>query len=163
MKILFLRSLGLAALAVIVLPLSEAHAIESANATAFCQGALPAFDTEIRKRPLAVRNEGDAGAFVSCSIPVNYAGANTGVHVYLVNRDTETATVDCTFVDGIVTEFGGPNFPVYYPQSIALLADAGEILSWEASEFELASFSSIANISCVLPPGTEITLLGAAE
>lgn len=163
MKNTFLPCLGLVALIAAALPSPDAQAVESANATAFCQGALPAFDTEIRKRPLAVRNEGTADAFVSCSIPSNYAGANTGIHVYLVNRNAETATVNCTFVDGIVSEFGGSNYPAYYPQAIALLAGAGEVLSWLASDFDLPAFSSIANVSCALPPGTEITLLGAEE
>jgi len=163
MKTPLFACMGLAAMAISALPSPEAHAIESANATSFCQGALPAFDTEIRKRPLAVRNEGTADAFVSCSIPTNYAGPNTSVSVYLVNRSAGTATVDCTFVDGIVTEIGGPGFPVYYPQSIALLAGAAEPLVWEASEFELTAFSTIANVSCALPPGTEIALIGAAE
>ncbi|HST45355.1 MAG TPA: hypothetical protein VLK29_09045, partial [Luteimonas sp.] len=38
------------------------------NATGLCQAALPAYDGLIRKRPVAIRNEGDAAAFVSCSL-----------------------------------------------------------------------------------------------
>lgn len=40
------------------------------NASAHCQAALPVFDGLIRKRPLAVVNEGQAGAFVTCAIPM---------------------------------------------------------------------------------------------
>ena len=47
-----------------------------AQATAICQGALPAFETQIRKRPLALQNEGEANAFVTCSF--NNPGQNSG-------------------------------------------------------------------------------------
>ncbi len=48
----------------------QANAVSmAANATAFCQTALPVFDGNVRKRPLAVTNEGTSNAFISCSIP----------------------------------------------------------------------------------------------
>ncbi len=48
-----------------------------ANATSYCQAALPAFEGAIRKRPLAVQNEGTTNAFVTCSFTMESAAVRT--------------------------------------------------------------------------------------
>ena len=155
--------LALAVLTAGVLQSPAALAVEGSNAVGYCQGALPSFDTEIRKRPLAVRNEGIAHAFVSCSVAYNAAGGNTTVSVIMVNRNAVVTAVDCTFVDGLVAEVGAPGFPAYYPQSLALLPGEINGIAWEADDFDLTSFSPWANLSCALPPGVEIAYILAFE
>jgi len=51
---------------------TEASAVDlerlsMANAVGRCQGALPNYEGAIRKRPLAVQNEGTGSAFVTCA------------------------------------------------------------------------------------------------
>lgn len=133
----------------------------AANGTAFCQSALPVFDTQIRKRPLGVNNEGDSNAFVSCSIPVGYnPGSIINGVIYMTNRTDEAVAVSCTLVDGVVADAGIPNLPAYYPQDIALLPGQFTALIWDPADYELESFSIYQNYSCSLPPGVEINLLG---
>ena len=60
------------------------------NAVGNCNGALPGFEGALRKRPLAIANEGTSSAFVSCTLPVNQS-ESTGVTIAavgLINRDT---------------------------------------------------------------------------
>lgn len=150
--------------------LASAHAIHAppahagtsaANGTAFCQSALPVFDTQIRKRPLGVNNEGNANAFVSCSIPVGYNPGNiTNGVIYMTNRNDETVAVTCTLVDGVVADAGLPDIPAYYPQAIALLPGEFTPLIWDPADHGLESFTVYQNYSCILPPGVEINLLG---
>lgn len=137
-------------------------ATEASNATGYCQGVLPAADSQIRKRPLALRNEGTATAFVSCSIPVNFAGPNFVIDVHVVNRSAVPATVNCTLVDGVVAEIGETD-PGYYPLSVNLVPGGGGLLQWWAPDFDLGTFTSAANLSCALPPGVEIALISADE
>lgn len=137
-------------------------ATEAANATAFCQGALPVSDTQIRKRPLALRNEGTATAFASCSVPVNFAGPNFLLDVIVVNRNATSATVRCTLVDGVVAEIGDTD-PGYYPLSVDVGPGGSGVLEWWPPDFGLETFTDIANFSCALPPGVEIALISADE
>lgn len=149
------------ALAAAALPAPRAVAgINAANATAFCQGALPAFDTQIRKRPLGVNNEGDSNAFVSCSIPYPQNAATIiDAVLHLSNRSDTAVVVHCTLVDGVAP--GLPFTPaMYYPKSIVLAANDSDAMVWVPGEFELETFGHWQNYSCSLPPGVEINMAG---
>jgi hypothetical protein len=139
-----------------------AHAgVSAANASGLCQGALPAFDTNIRKRPLAVANEGTAAAFVSCSIPfANNASSIDDAVVMMVNRNETAVDVGCTFVDGVVAEAGLTDLPAYYPQTVTLEPGVLTPIIWEPADYGLTSFSPYENFNCKLPPGVEINLVG---
>ncbi len=157
----FPTALAIALAATTMAPSSDAHAgTSAANATAFCQGALPAFDTEIRKRPLGVNNEGDSNAFVNCSIPIghNPTAVENGV-VTLTNTNGTAVTANCTLVDGLAPGVS-QDPPGYYPKSLAIAAgDTGAIV-WTPGEYQLSSFSPYQNFSCNLPPGVELNLVG---
>ncbi|MEO6138716.1 MAG: hypothetical protein ABIP11_08660, partial [Luteimonas sp.] len=73
------------------------------NATGACQSALPVFDGQIRKRPLAVQNEGTSAAFVSCSFMDTDRSVNgvTDVFLYADNNTSSSVTVNCTLVTDI--------------------------------------------------------------
>jgi hypothetical protein len=149
------------ALAAAALPAPRAAAgINAANATAFCQGALPVFDVQIRKRPLGVNNEGDSPAFVSCSIPYPHNAVTVSDAVLHLSNRTDTAVVvNCTLVDGVA-----PGLPfaaaMYYPKSIILAANSSDPMIWLPGEYELETFGRWQNYSCSLPPGIEINMAG---
>lgn len=133
----------------------------SANATAFCQGALPSFDTQIRKRPLAVANEGDAFAFVSCSIPVgdNAVPSYQG-RISVTNRGVTSVDVSCTLVDGLSESVSG-RVPGYYPKTITVPSNSGGVFLWSAVT-PGPPFDRFQNFSCSLPPGVELNEIGNA-
>lgn len=135
-------------------------ATSAANATAFCQSALPVFDTQIRKRPLAVGNEGAAPAFVTCSLPQGYYPETVinGV-VILLNRGASPVSASCTLVDGVTGEITG-TAPGYYPQSAELAPGVATPLVWYPDDHGLESFHPYQSYSCLLPPGVEINVVG---
>lgn len=125
------------------------------NATGYCQAALPAYETSLRKRPTAIRNEGAANAFVSCSLPGDYfnVGGNYFAAVTFANAGASVANVSCTFVDGLAAPWqeGGP---VYRQGAVNVQPGTVNYLVWEPGAEE--AFSANANFSCSLPPGVEI-------
>lgn len=133
-----------------------------ANAVAICQGALPAFEGSLRKRPLAIANEGTSNAFISCSLPIEQTAHNGNniVAIGLVNRGPALVAVACTMVDGTAPELAGAIPPTLYPKNIAIAPGEGVTLAWQASEYALQVFSKFAGVSCSLPPGVEIALMG---
>lgn len=131
-----------------------------ANASGPCNGALPAYEGALRKRPLAIRNEGGSDAFVSCSLQSD-GGQNPGyddVVIYLVNRNASSVAVDCTLVSGGVAEIGFE--PTYHPQTLGIPANAAGGMLWRATDFELETFHYTVNATCKLPPGVEIARMG---
>ena len=114
MKSSLLRAVGGTALALLV---SSAHAqdayliyhSEFSGPTDRCQSALPTFDVGLRKRPLAIQNEGSSTAFVTCSFGWNQldeiGGGNVlqsleSVQIWFTNRSSSTVAVTCTAVYG---------------------------------------------------------------
>lgn len=122
--------------------------------TNYCQSALPVFDGNIRKRPLAVQNEGAANAFVTCSFAAqaDIAGGNLlSVGMVAKNYGAAEATLNCTGIAGYEDEAGGNQILV---KSRELRAAGGKsMLSWNASDFENNRFPLPFSISCNLPPG----------
>jgi hypothetical protein len=126
------------------------------NATGFCQSALPVFDGQIRKRPLAIQNEGTASAFVSCSFMS--PDHNVGVKEILLYADNNTGSavdISCTLVSGI-SHF---NVPTYHPQTITMPANSGlNLLAWTQADNGGVKFNDYAlSVSCNLPVGTGLS------
>lgn len=131
-----------------------------ANPTAICQGALPAFETAIRKRPLAIQNEGTSSAFITCSFisqgsPVSSTTNPTAVQVFFNNVSGVETTISCTGVSGYAT---GAN--QYLVKSVDTPASGSQgQITWTAGDFAGAPAqfpSGIFSISCSLPPGGAI-------
>ena len=64
-----------------LLAAAEAHSVDrelafQQNGAGACQAALPAYEGLIRKRPMAIQNEGVSTAFVTCA-PVTLQGVST--------------------------------------------------------------------------------------
>ena len=134
-----------------------AHAAVSAsNAAGSCQGNLPASDTNLRNRPLAIKNEGSSNAFVTCSVttPHNQDTVDDAV-VILTNTTAAAINVSCTFVDGGLQ----PNV-AFYPKTVTLAPNAFTPIIWTPEEFSLTTFSAFANFSCNVPPGVELNVVG---
>jgi hypothetical protein len=147
----------MAALAAAAANTASAATIERTRvvmAAASCQSALPVFDGVVRKRPLAVQNEGSTATFITCGLEgTAFAEPHSEViGVALTNNSDADATVSCTLVDG------GNNIanPIYLPISGLVPANSPTtVFEWSASDNEDGAFIYPA-ISCRLPPGTGI-------
>src|SRR5690554_5703366 len=156
-------------LATAMVPTAEA-AVENlqfqSSAAGLCQGALPAMDANLRKRPLAVANEGDSPVFVTCAFTTLMdQGGGGGVGqdnvvryfgMFLSSHVPEPQTVSCTGVIGfdgspdlqyvslevdVSSETPDSNYLYFYPE------DAGP---------EQEHLHQLVSMSCRLPPGTGI-------
>jgi hypothetical protein len=125
------------------------------NATGFCQPALPVFDGQIHKRPLALQNEGAASAFVSCAFmsPAYGLGVKE-ILLYADNNTSSDVVMSCTLVTGI-SKFG---VPTYIPRSILISAHNGDTFDWTIVDNGGVNFNNYAlSASCNLPPGTGLS------
>lgn len=123
------------------------------NATGSCQAALPAFEGQIRKRPLAVQNEGTASAFVTCSFMgtnQTIGGGISGVELAAANRTNSDIVLTCTMIAGTVSDFA-----LFFPKTITLPANSTfSVVRWTASDDNGGSaFGPVTNVSCNLPVG----------
>jgi hypothetical protein len=124
-------------------------------ATLGCQSALPTFDTSIRKRPLAVQNEGTADAYVTCGLQGTFLAAplSTSVAVKLRNNTAASVAVSCTLTDA----GAGLSNPIYFTKTVTLAANAVDVdLGFSSADNGGTAFIYPA-FSCALPPGTGIS------
>lgn len=152
--------------------MQTAHAVPTlqerttiATAVALCQPALPVFDGNIRKRPLAVQNEGTSNAFVSCGLIEDVSGYSSGaktVAAYLVNTGTTSATINCTLVSGNGRH---GDSVLYFPKSATISAgDNSSLIFWSAAaDNGGVNFDQVVSVSCQLPPGTGVMQLTNAQ
>lgn len=131
----------------------EVTTTDFGSAVAVCQGALPAYEGALRKRPLAMQNEGASPAFVSCALPVE--NKLTRMELALA-ASTAAATVTCTAVNG----FDGGTGIRYSTKSRALPAGGEpQILTWLPGDFGgSGTFPDMqVSVSCSLPPGVNLS------
>ena len=155
-----LATLGLA----LALAAPSAHAFRvSAQATAICQGALPAFETAIRKRPLAVQNEGTTDAFVTCAFnnPAASSGISriTGATVLLQNLNGASRSVTCTGVNSSATGDPGPAGYVVRSVQVPASDTTSTPLAFVIADFPGGGIGfpgDTFSVSCSLPPGVGI-------
>lgn len=129
--------------------------VEGNNGPGTCQGALPAFAGTLRARPMGIRNEGTATAFVTCALDSGDAYNAKRVTRVTVSRQHTGASgfrpVSCTLVDG---RNGTANF---LPKSITLGPYANHTFNWVHSELPGSLGSMVMpNISCQLSPDVEL-------
>lgn len=141
----------------------SANAVETDHANASgpaarCQSALPVFDGVIRKRPLAVQNEGTTNSFITCSFEVDAGNAIGNAPVLLDTYFASTAgpiSVTCTAVSGFNT---GTN--EFVSQTIEIdPADPDNPQGngfWTDTDFDAGLGSGLVSISCNIPPGVGI-------
>lgn len=144
---------------------APAHATRvTAQATAICQGALPAFETAIRKRPLALQNEGTQAAFVTCAFvnpgPSDGSARVEAVLVYLQNVNAQTQQVSCTAVNSTATASPAPALYLTKGAFVTPSATSSTQLRFAAAEFGGGASvlpGDTVGVSCNLPPGVGIT------
>lgn len=144
------------ALPFLVLGLSEANAVEyeTVEAVGVCQSALPVHDANVRKRPLAIANEGATTAFVSCSLqtPIG-AGGVSDIALSLKNRSSVSAQVTCTFVEGAHFD---EELNFFFPKSVTVSAGSYTWMNWNYTFDNSGQVLFGARFNCALPPGVEI-------
>ncbi|MGY0652688.1 hypothetical protein ACW7GZ_12685 [Luteimonas sp. A537] len=131
----------------------------SSQAVARCQGALPAFETAIRKRPLAIQNEGSQASYVTCGFEFDSGAAVNNssflIDTYFTNSTDAAVTVACSGVTGYA---GGEN--EYVSLSVEIPANgSGEDanLYWFDEDFAGGGMETgLIAISCQLPAGVGI-------
>lgn len=158
---MFLAAAALVAAATVPQPAAATRVV--ASAPAICQGALPAFETQLRKRPLAIQNEGTASAFVTCAF--NNPGTNSGgsristVTIHLQNS-ASARTVSCTAVNTVAGASSAG--ALYATRSVRVPRDAAgsTALEFVPADFEQGAFllpGDAVSVSCSLAPGMGIT------
>lgn len=150
-------SLGIIATALLAASLPAAAATKprtmTTTAAGACQSALPAFEGLVRKRPLAVANEGDATAFVTCGFHGPHLRHTTNATMHFENTGSSDATVSCTLVDRLTGQT-----PSYMAKSVNVPAGSGAALVWNPANNSGRQFANLA-ASCALPPATGVRTL----
>lgn len=131
------------------------------HAIGTCEAALPAYEGTIRKRPLALVNEGMASAFVTCAFPGFEGGTFIGLDIWFTNFGNAAAVVRCTFVTGTAAT-GVPHAvpPTYTTRIRELPAGASDALFLTQGG---ASTDAPTSVSCALPPQVGIGDLGYGQ
>ena len=134
--------------------------LATSTGTAACSPALPAFEGVIRKRPLAIQNEGDASAFISCSmttvVSTGLASA-TNAYLGLYNNAAAQLSVTCTLVAGVPGAFTTG----YSTKTINVNPSSWAELNWTPGDIAPTALVMSPNVSCNLPPGIGITYAGS--
>ncbi|MEP6634166.1 MAG: hypothetical protein ABJA62_08140 [Luteimonas sp.] len=119
---------------------------------------MPVFASQLRKRPLALQNEGTASAFVNCSLMSTDRSVD-GVDAVVVTADNNTAApidITCTLVTGL-SKMGTPQF---FPQTITMPPNSGGLTNefvWSPTLNDGKPFDNFSiNLSCNLPVGAGI-------
>jgi len=113
-----------------------------------CQPSIPSGNTAVRKRPLAVINEGTGSEFVTCAFTTEEVSINVvGFGTRISNISAVPATVNCTAVVGEELENAQ-----YFVKSITLAPGAAGQLTWGTGDTGGLLFAKSVALSCILPP-----------
>lgn len=153
---------GLAALTVAIastLAIGQANAIEegeffSSNPSARCQPATRVSEAMIRKRPLAMVNEGSSNAVVNCAFEIESdQSLAQAVQVYVSNSTAADVDITCTGISGFETRQANE----YLPETLTIQAGTQglEPFFWADQDFASGT-GGLISVACTLPPGTAI-------
>lgn len=150
--------LALAALAGLS-PASQAEAAEvravSISPVANCEAPLPVFNATLRKRPVAIANEGASRIFVSCTLMSDTMGQDKGSITVSFASNGPSGRVDCTLVAG------GTITQDYLAGSVDVPAGGRARLYWDQVSKRNPAGSYA--FSCVLPPDLEMSTITFAQ
>jgi hypothetical protein len=129
----------------------DRYRFPAGHAAAFCQASLPAFEGLVRKRPLAVQNEGASTAYITCSFPMDQgATVLEGMIMMFVNNTSGNLPITCTMVTGSETL-------VTYLPATKVAAPGYTSQPWYPGNGNM-----MVSFNCALPPGTGIHYIYAA-
>lgn len=123
----------------------------------YCRPALPAFDAQVRTRPLAIRNEGSSNVFISCAMPtesLTAGGINrTGLFAISTKHDNPTTSTGPDTIEITCTAVSGA-FTAVQAVTKSLALDRGGIgnMVWTSGDFAGDVTPRAVSFSCVLPP-----------
>ena len=125
----------------------------SANAVARCQGALPNYESALRKRPLAVDNVSATAAFVTCAFEMRGdAGALAHqVDVWFGNNTASPQTITCNGIQG----YNGGSEATGKSITIPANSQGPSPLTWTDADFT-AGIDGLFSVSCLMPAGTGV-------
>ncbi|MEO6365124.1 MAG: hypothetical protein ABIO38_03620 [Luteimonas sp.] len=153
MKLLFATAGLTAAMLASIATVQAANEVNtsSANAVARCQGALPNYESALRKRPLAVDNVSTASAFVTCAFEMRGdAGALAHqVDVWFGNNTASPQNITCNGVQGYN---GGSEAR---GKTTTVPANSQSVLTWTDADFT-AGIDGLFSLSCLMPAGTGV-------
>jgi len=160
----FLGTLGLAVLGLAAAGRADAWTYPREfhqNASGTCQAALPAYEGQVRKRPLALQNEGAANAFASCSLFSPGASASSfldgeiyAVSINLDNNGAQAVDVTCTLVVGASRSSANHYFT--RTQTLPANSTYNQIAWSQDPDFDGGKIGPPPGISCNLQPGVGI-------
>lgn len=130
------------------------------NAVGACAGALPTHEMALRKRPTGIRNESEQAVFVSCSLPDDISfEAYDVLAVYLRDPRMEDGVLSCTLVNGSILG----DTSTYDTRTSETIRDDKHLVVWVAQKVygDPVFFAPSLNVSCLLPPGSELGMIGA--
>jgi hypothetical protein len=130
------------------------------NAPAMCHPALLRFDSDVRKRPLAIVNEGTSPAFVTCSLPVDRANGHGMETVYAVlhNFAQQPQVAKCTGVYGVDN-----GEAIYVVRNVTLQPGQRVRLELQEEDFGINGIHNRVGISCLLPVNVGVNEVGTEE
>lgn len=123
-----------------------------------CQAALPVFDGKIRKRPLAVVNEGTSNAFVTCSfttVGLPFVSPTTFIEYYVsYDGPLPEADITCTLVAGVED---GASTPEFDTRTGTFESGATpDSFTYIPEQFAGDRIPGVVSFQCNLPPGGAI-------
>lgn len=135
----------------------QSYVEENGNAISICKGALPAYETVLRQRPLAMVNEGTIASFVNCGFraPTNSKGQERFA-VYLKNFGPNTVTVRCTGVIGVEDNAH------YVARSVTLSPGQSKEVRWDKNDNGGYLIRTNSGLQCLLPANVGMTKLPQA-
>jgi hypothetical protein len=122
---------------------------EIQNTTGICQGVLPVFDEQNRKRATGITNEGTQRTLISCSLVGDAARPTNNINVQLSNETGLTQVINCTLVSG--TRFDR----AYFNKSITLGPNQAGLISWTAAADNGGVGFAVPNPRCSFDPGVQ--------
>ncbi|MBC7988410.1 MAG: hypothetical protein H7Y19_02355 [Luteimonas sp.] len=158
---------GLAALTVAIastLTMGQARATPEqlsfvSNPSARCQPATKVSEALIRKRPLAMVNEGTTNATINCAFELERSEQlGQIVALYLSNSTAAAVNATCTGISGWEgrTDDGGAAINEYVPLQLVVPAGGqSEAFVWFDTDFDNGT-GGLISVSCALPPGVAV-------
>lgn len=125
------------------------------SATAVCEAPLPSFDVSLRKRPVAIANEGSSGIFISCALTTDHTGDLATNEVRILFASPDQRTVNCTIVAGV-----GSNL---YREGKSVTVPAGGVAAIHWTGIHKRGGEGAIALSCTLPGGVEVRTLSLHE
>lgn len=146
------------ALLALALPATQAATVQRSviqSGVMACQASTPAFDANLRKKPIGVDNVGTTTAYVTCGFTGDSGGTpqSTWIGVILRNTGAIALSISCTLVDA----GADLNTPKYVTRAAIVPGyRTGQDLSFSSSTDNGNTPFIAPALSCALPPGAGI-------